>query len=74
MNRPVPCFQQQVEVGVSVGVGKVTSVRACRPHHFEEPQQVVETALQARSRASQVTVDVPPFRCHAMVALRIQRN
>ena len=51
--------------------GELQSVYACRPYHFEEPQQVVQKVLQPRSEAGVATVEVPPFRYHTMVVFRI---
>jgi hypothetical protein len=46
------------------------TVQACRPYHFEEPQQVVQTELEPRAEANELTVEVPPFRYHSMLVFR----
>ena len=69
LTEPEPLAGTTVAVGVDGGT--LQSAHACRPYHFEEPQQVVQAALQPRSEAGAVTVVVPPFRYHAMVVFRI---
>ena len=64
--------------GVSVSLNAagmdVSSAIACRPYHFEEPQQVVQTDLEIELVENTVKVHVPPFRYHTMLVFRVADN
>jgi hypothetical protein len=70
VDEPAPL--EGVKVTVAVGADKVTSVRACRPYQFEEPQQVVEAVLDATVRRRLVTVTIPSFRYHTMAVFHVR--
>ena len=64
--------------GVSVSLNTagldVSSAIACRPYHFEEPQQVVQTDLEIELVENTAKVHVPPFRYHTMLVFRVADN
>ena len=62
-----------VKLTADIGSGKVETVSACRPYHFEEEQQVVQQALEAKVSGGKATVEVPPFRYHTMVVVRVKK-
>jgi hypothetical protein len=61
--------------GVTIAAGlraaKLQTAQACRPYHFEEPQQTVQTALEAWIHDGRAEVTVPAFRYHTMVVFRL---
>jgi hypothetical protein len=59
-----------VTIKAEVGAATLQTAQACRPYHFEEPQQTVQTILEARIRDGRAEVSVPAFRYHAMVVFR----
>jgi len=63
-----------VHVSAEIGSGKIQDVYALRPYHFEEEQQVVENKLAPAVMAGRVTVEIPPFRYHTMVVIRVTGN
>jgi len=69
VDEPVPLTG--VRVTVDVGRGKVQDAYALRPYHFEEEQQTVENRLTPAVSGGKATVEVPPFRYHTMVVLRV---
>jgi hypothetical protein len=70
VDEPVPL--SGVTVGVQAGAGVVQEAHAMRPYHFEEAQQPVQAQLDARVKDGAVLVDVPPFRYHTMLVLRVK--
>ena len=60
-----------VRVMARLGNGRAYRVVACRPYHFEEPQQVVERTLDMAAKSGQVTGTIPAFRYHTMVVIRV---
>jgi hypothetical protein len=63
-----------VTIAADLGGAKLKTAQACRPHHFEEPQQTVQTILEARIRDGRAAVTVPAFRYHTMVVFRFARS
>ena len=61
-------------IAADLGGAKLKTAQACRPHHFEEPQQTVQTVLDASIRDGRAEVTVPAFRYHAMVVFRLARS
>ena len=62
-----------VKLTADIGAGKVETVSACRPYHFEEEQQVVQQALKAEVSGHKATVEIPPFRYHTMLVMRVKK-
>ena len=62
-----------VSITADTGTGKVQSVYAFRPYYFEEEQQAVEKKLAPTVAGGKVTVEIPPFRYHTMVVLRVKK-
>lgn len=61
---------ERVTITVETGGATLQSAQACRPYHYEDPQQVVQTRLTVDAGAGKVTVEAPPFRYHTMVVFR----
>ncbi len=53
---------------------RLIAVHACRPYHYEEPQQIVQTQLVATPADDKVTIEVPPFRYHTMLVIRLKHD
>ena len=51
--------------------GKVESVTALRPYYYEEDQQPVRTTLSPTGDPAQIQVELPPFRYHTLVVIRV---
>lgn len=62
-----------VKLTADIGTGKLETVYACRPYHFEEEQQVVQQALKAEVADGKATVEAPPFRYHTMLVMRAKQ-
>ena len=60
-----------VTITVDTGAAALQSVHACRPYHYEEPQQVVQQTPSPSATSGKVTVTLPPFRYHTMVVFRM---
>ena len=69
MDEPAPL--EGVELTADTGRGVVTTAYACRPHHFEDPQQVIQRSLKPTGELGKTTVTIPPFRYHTMVIFRV---
>jgi len=65
-----PRCLENATITVDTGNATLQTAQACRPYHYEDPQQVVQTRLAADARAGKAIVVVPPFRYHTMVVFR----
>jgi len=63
-----------VTIAAVLGAAKLKTTQACRPYHFEEPQQTVQIVVEARIRDGRAEVSVPAFRYHTMVVFRFARR
>ncbi|MBM83722.1 MAG: hypothetical protein CMJ78_24460, partial [Planctomycetaceae bacterium] len=61
-------------VTIDTAGAKLQSVHSCRPYHFEEPQQVVQSEIQATQADGKTTIEIPPFRYHTMLVIRLEKN
>jgi len=61
-----------VSITADTGTGKVRSVYAFRPYYFEEEQQAVEKKINPAASSGKVTIEIPPFKYHTMVVLRVK--
>ena len=69
VDEPVPL--EGVKITANIGSAKLQTAHACRPYHFEEEQQVIQKELAPSGDTGKVTVEIPPFRYHTMVVLRV---
>ncbi|MDP7303936.1 MAG: hypothetical protein QGG09_12600, partial [Pirellulaceae bacterium] len=51
--------------------GRLMVAQACRPYHYEEPQQIVQSEVSATQTDGQAVFEVPPFRYHTMLVIRL---
>ncbi len=65
-----PLSLKGVQVIINAPGEKLHTAQACRAYHYEEPQQVVQREMEAKTSGPEVTVSVPPFRYHTMLVLR----
>ena len=74
-DEPIPLADTTITINLQEDSGATLQTAfACRPYHYEESQQVVETKLPARVNNRQLTMQVPPFRYHTMVVLRFENE
>ena len=59
---------------INAAAARLVAAYACRPYHFEEEQQVVQVELEAQSKGGKITVEIPPFRYHTMLVLRLSND
>jgi hypothetical protein len=69
VDAPEPLTEVTVTAQIA---GQLQTAQACRPYDFGEPQQVVQSELQADVREGKATVKVPSFRYHTMVVFRLK--
>ena len=62
------------QIAAVIGSAKLQTAQACRPYYFEEEQQVVQKKLTASADTGKLTVEIPPFRYHTMVVLRVENK
>ena len=65
-----PALFKGVQVTMNAPGERLQTAQACRAYHYEEPQQVVQQEMEAKTSGPKVTVSVPPFRYHTMLVLR----
>ena len=65
-----PSLLKGVQVTMNAPGERLRTAQACRAYHYEEPQQVVQQKMGAKTSGPRVTVSVPPFRYHTMLVLR----
>ena len=65
-----PALFKGVQVTMNAPGERLQTAQACRAYHYEEPQQVVQREMEAKTSGPEVTVSVPPFRYHTMLVLR----
>ena len=70
MDDPLPL--EGVKITADIGKGKVTKAVAMRPYYYEEEEQPVETVLKPNIVNGKVVIDVPSFKFHQMIVLRIE--
>jgi hypothetical protein len=58
-------------IRADLGQDRLRDAWALRPHDYDEPQQPVATAVAPTSVPGCVTVELPPFRYHTMLVLRV---
>ena len=61
-------------VSVDTRGARVKIAHACRPYHYEEPQQIVESEVEATQTDGKATIEVPPFRYHTMLVIRLEQR
>ena len=59
---------------MEIGSAKLLTAQACRPYHFEEEQQVIQSTLVAKQSGGHVTFEIPPFRYHTMVVVELAND
>ena len=70
VDEPAPL--EGVKISADIVAGRLQTAQACRPYYFEEEQQVVQKVLDAKVEGGKATVEIPPFRYHTMVVLRLK--
>ena len=61
------------ELTVDIGSAELATAHAMRPYYFEEEQQPVEKVLEPTIKDGKATVEIPPFRYHSMVVIRLKK-
>jgi hypothetical protein len=62
-----------VTLEANIGQGTVQTVHAMRPFYYEEEQQPVQTVLHPTVKDGVLRVDVPSFRYHTMLVIRVKK-
>lgn len=73
LDEPEPLQGTRIRFQFDPAVCVVRKAYAMRPYYFDEPQQPVQESLNANVDGSSATVQVPPFRYHTMLVLRVRR-
>ena len=47
---------------------------ACRPYHYEDPQQVVQSKVSVTQTDAKATLEIPPFRYYTMLVIRLEQS
>ena len=61
-------------VSVDTRGARVKIAHVCRPYHYEEPQQIVQSEVEATQTDGKATIEVPPFRYHTMLVIRLEQS
>jgi len=69
-----PAQLKGLKITTDVGTAKLQKAVACRPYYYEEEQQVVQKELTASADTGKVTVEIPPFRYHTMLVMRVRER
>ena len=69
-----PTLLQGATATIDTTEAGLVTVQACRPYHYEEPQMVVQSEVLATQTDGKATIEVPPFRYHTMLVIRLRRQ